>query len=102
MQKLTEADKKFIAKFFGNKEVDAPKDRMVNNRFSGQAFKVTPLVASIISFIFHLESAMNSGRSNALTLVHPELKPTNAVMNFDRARYLVMKLDSEAYMGVLD
>ena len=101
MTKITEADKKFIAKFLGNLPIEGKKECIVRNRFSGTHVVVTPLVAVAIGLVYDIESAMSSG-NEALSGIHPDLKMSNAVMNFDRARMLVLKLDSEAYYEILD
>ena len=101
--KLSPADEKFIAKFFPNINFDAATITRTN-RFTGEEFELDPICAAAIDFVFEVERAMNSGRNAdaALQRIHPALKMTNAVSNFDRARYLVMKLNSKAYMGILD
>ena len=99
--KLSPADEKFIAKFFPNLDFDASKTFTRSNPFSGEIIEVDPICAAAIDFVFKLQSAM--GRNErAVKAVHPELKISNAVMNFDRARMLVLKLNSKAYMTILD
>jgi hypothetical protein len=49
-----------------------------------------------------MESAMSRRSEAALQKIHPDLKLSNAIQNFDRARMLALSLDSEAYMNLLD
>lgn len=100
-EKLTPADKKFIAKFFGEVDFDA-KDITRRNRFSGVEISVDPVFAKCFDFVLKLEGAMISHNENQLKAIHPELKMTNAVSNFDRARMIALKMDSNAYMELLD
>jgi hypothetical protein len=102
-KKLSPADEKFIAKFLnadGKLNFDAAKI-FRENRFTGEKFEVDPICAKAIDFVFAVERAMQFGDA-ALKRVHPDLKMSNAVMNFDRARMLVCKLDTKVYMGILD
>lgn len=100
-EKLTEADKKFIAKFFGVVDFTA-NDITRTNRFGGAPIQVDPVFAKCYDFVLKLEYAINKQTEIAVKLVHPELKLTNAVQNFDRARMIAMKMDSNAYMELLD
>jgi hypothetical protein len=99
--KLTPADEKFIAKFLGEIDFDATKTHTRSNRFSGETVEVDPICAAAIDFVYKVERAMQLGDS-ALQRINPNLKMSNAVSNFDRARMLVMKMDSNAYMTLLD
>ena len=101
--KLTPADEKFIAKFLnadGKLSFDAATVTR-SNRFTGETIEVDPICAAAVDFVYAVESAMQRGDA-ALQRVNPNLKMTNAVSNFDRARYLVMKLNSRAYSVILD
>lgn len=101
--KLTPADEKFIAKFlnFNNQiDFDATKTFTRSNRFTGETFEVDPICAACIDFIFSVESAF--GNEARLKRISPALTTGNAVQSFDRARMIVLKLSSEAYMGILD
>lgn len=102
-KKLTPADEKFIAKFLnadGKLDFDAETITR-SNPFTGDSAIVDPICAAAIDFVFKVERAMRYG-AGALMQINPELKPSNAVMNFDRARMLVLKLDSFAYNTILD
>ena len=100
-EKLTEADKKFITKFFGEVDFNA-KGITRKNRFSGSAIDVDPVFAKCFDFIMRLEGAIASGSEREMKFVHPELRLTNAVSNFDRARMIALKMDADAYMELLD
>lgn len=100
-EKLTEADKKFITKFFG--EVDFSAIGITRrNHFSGESVSVDPVFAKCFDFIQKVEQALNSQSEQQLKVIHSELKMTNAVSNFDRARMIALKMDSDAYMELLD
>lgn len=99
--KLSPADEKFIAKFLKDK-LDFSIDTITRtNKFTGEKVELDPICAAVYDFVMDLYNAMNIGET-AIKRVHPDLKSTNAVQNFDRARYIMMKLDSEAYMKLLD
>ncbi len=100
-EKLTEADKKFIAKFFGVVDF-AATDITRSNRFGGGEISVDPVFAKCYDFVLKLEEAMMSRNEAKLKAISPELKMTNAVQNFDRARMIALKMDSSAYMELLD
>ena len=102
--KLTPADNKFIEKFLKltEKDFDASKTFVRENRLSGARFEVDCIVAATIDFIYKLEDAIYSNNIARLQQISPELKFTNATQNFDRAKMLVLKLNHDAYMGILD
>ena len=99
--KLTPADNKFIAKFLGEIDFDANKTHFRSNRFTGEEVEVDPICAAAIDFVFKVESTMRKN-DTALQKINVNLKMSNAISNFDRARMLVMKLNSKAYMTILD
>jgi hypothetical protein len=100
-EKLTEADKKFITKFFGMVDFEAT-DITRRNRFSGVQISVDPVFAKCFDFILTLEEAMVNRSEVQMQKIHPTLKMTNAVQNFDRARMIALKMDCDAYMELLD
>lgn len=100
-EKLTEADKKFISNFFGVVDFDA-KDITRSNRFGGPQISVDPVFAKCYDFIMALEELIHSRNEAKMQKLHPALKNTNAVMNFDRARMIALKMDSNAYFELLD
>ncbi len=102
--KLTPADNKFIAKFLnadGQLNFDA-KTITRRNPYTGEEFELDPICAAAIDFVFEVEPALCSQNESALRKISPHLKLSNAVQNFDRARYIVAKLNPRAYMGILD
>lgn len=100
-EKLTPADKKFIAKFFG--EVNFGSELITrSNRFTGETVEVDPVTALMFDFIMKLDQAMQMRTDRAVQSVHPDLKLSNAIMNFDRARMIALKMNSNAYMTLLD
>ena len=100
-EKLTEADKKFIIKFFGIVDFDATNITR-SNRFGGPKISVDPVFAKCYDFIMALEELIHSRNEVKMQELHPTLKNTNAIMNFDRARMIAMKMDSTAYFELLD
>ncbi len=100
-EKLTPADKKFIEKFFGEVNFDAT-DITRENRFTGVKISVDPVFAKCFDFVLNLEEAMVMQNEVRMQKIHPSLKMTNAVSNFDRARMIALKMDADAYMELLD
>lgn len=100
-EKLTEADKKFITKFFGDVDFNAT-DIKRTNRFTGSSISVDPVFAKCFDLIMNIEVALSLRSESKLKAIHSELKMTNAVSNFDRARMIALKMDSSAYMELLD
>lgn len=99
--KLTPADNKFIAKFLKNKLNFDAKEKLIRaNRFTSEKFEVDPISAAALDFVFQVEPVIDN--ASALARINPELKLTNVISNFDRARMIVLKLDADAYMGILD
>jgi hypothetical protein len=101
-KKLTPADEKFIAKFLnadGKLDFDAKVITRIN-KYTGVEVEVDPISAVAIDFILKLEKAMYLQRGYAE--INPNLKASNAVQNFDRARMLVLKLNPNAYMNLID
>jgi hypothetical protein len=102
MAKLTPADEKFIAKFLNaDGQLDPKVKTRRSNRFSGETVEVDQVCAAAIDFVYKVEEAMHKSEA-ALQTIHPDLKRSNMVSNFDRARMIVMKLDAKAYMKILD
>jgi hypothetical protein len=97
-QKLTAADEKFIEQYIKPKLTEDDGTSHVTNPFSGESIQTTPLIATIIGMVQDL----------AYNDFHPwmiskwGLTKGNAVQKFDRARHIVLKLDSHVYMQILD
>jgi len=99
--KLTPADEKFINEFLNGQELAVISAAVIRrNRFSGEAVELSIRSAAAYDFVMQVEPIMHN--EAALKRVHPKLTPRNIVSKFDRARYIVMKLDSRAYMALLD
>ena len=62
-EKLTEADKKFITKFFGEVDFNAT-DIKRRNRFSGSEVLVDPVFAVCFDFIMKLINASITNQSS--------------------------------------
>lgn len=100
--KLTPADEKFIAKFLNPNctiNFDAATIKR-SNRFTGKEYEVDPISAAAIDFVNKVEGAF--GNEVTLKRISSALTLGNATQSFDRARMLVLKMNSEAYMGILD
>ena len=100
-EKLTPADKKFITKFFGVVDFDTI-DITRRNCFSGVQVSVDPIFEKCFDFIQKVNEALLCRSEAQMQKIHPTLKLTNVVSNFDRARMIALKMDSNAYMQLLD
>ncbi len=104
-EKLTEADKKFIAKFFGEIDFDATEIKR-SNPCTSVAIAVDPVFAKCFDFVMKVQSVLgitnDAVLSYELQKIHADLKQTNAIQNFDRARMIALKMDTRAYMELLD
>jgi hypothetical protein len=102
MAKLTPADEKFIAKFLNfDGRIDFNAEKIIrSNRFTGETFEVDPVSAAAIDFVFKVEGAFHN--EAALKRICPALTVGNAVQSFDRARMIVLKMNSRVYSGILD
>jgi len=100
--KLTAADEKFVRDFLvvTEEDFDANITHRRSNRFSGEEFEVDPITAKAIDFVYGVEEVF--GNEIALKRISKNLTVGNALQKFDRARMLVLKLDTTAYMGILD
>jgi len=103
--KLKPADEKFLTKFLGDKldfnSFDTEKITR-KNPYSGVSCEVDPICAACYDFVMKLYDCIQREDEVGMKKIHPSLRLTNAVQNFDRARYIVMKLDSDAYYTLLD
>ena len=103
--KLSAADEKFIAKFLNRDgKLDFSTDVIIRkNPISGEKAEIDPICAACYDFVYRLYEAMNMRKNEEeVRKVHPDLKMSNAVQNYDRARYIFRKLDGEGYMKLLD
>jgi hypothetical protein len=93
------ADQKFIMEFFGS-EFYQEGSVTRQNMFSVQSVEVSKGVGMLVDFIMRVQDIYNNDA--ACKAFHPKLTARNAISKFDRARYLVMKLDNAAYFALLD
>ena len=101
MTKLTEADNKFIRDFLNVTDDDFDARTVTcRNRFSGEPCETSPIVAKMVKFVFDVEFAFEN--APLLKQISKNLTVGNAIQKFDRARMLVLKMDSNAYMCLLD
>jgi len=103
--KLNAADMKFINKFLGDKfTIDSFSTEKITrkNPFSGEIVDIDPISAACYDLAMALYKAYTWQDKDMLKQIHPDLKLTNVVQNFDRAKYIVMKMDPEAYYKLLD
>ena len=102
-KKVTEADIKFLKEYI----YDINKDITFENISSGEKATVRGYLAGLIKFVFDL-SACNEKYGltiifkDALSTIHEKLTPGNWGSKFDRARYLISKLNAEIYMKLID
>lgn len=89
--KVTAADYKFVEAHV--LEHMSEGDKRITNPWSGDSATVNPLIAALYLMIEELQNGM---------LEKYGLKPTNWVSKFDRARMLILKLDSKIYMDFVD
>ncbi len=101
-RKLTDADNKFVAEFLENGYMDKDIKTVFTrrNRFTGVEVELSPISAAAFDFIQKIEPILYD--DEALKRIHPKLSSRNAVSKFDRARYIVMKLEPDAYIELLD
>jgi hypothetical protein len=105
--KLSPADEKFIAKFISDKLDFDTKKITRSNQFSGEEVELDPICAAVFDFVIELEKAMNASnieehKERNIKRVHPDLTLGNCIQNFDRARFIVMKMNPDAYYALLD
>lgn len=106
--KLSEADRKFIIKFLSDKLDFESFDTEIitrKNKHTGEIVEMDPICAACYDFVIKLNDAIwiNAPiQVKYLKEIHPLLKPTNAIMYYDRARYLILKLNPEAYNKLVD
>lgn len=103
-KKVTKADIKFLEEYI----YDINKNITFENVFSEENVTARGYLAGLIKFVFDL-SACNERYGlltitfkDALSTVHEKLTPKNWVSKFDRARYLVLKLDEDIYRKLID
>lgn len=101
-KKVTKADIKFLQEYI----YDIGKE--ITFYSNGEGIKTKGYLAGLIKFVFDL-SACNEKYGfltitfkDALSTIHEKLTPKNWVSKFDRARYLILKLDADIYRKLID
>jgi len=101
-KKLTAADEKFIKEFLDGDNLDFSADAVFirKNRFSGISVELCTISAAAYDFVTKVEP--NVYNSVGLQRIHSKLTTRNVISKFDRARYIVGKLQPEAFMRLID
>lgn len=94
--KATAADVKFVETYIA-KHMSESNTKVVNP-FSGWEKNASPLVAALTYFTQELIYSDFARRA----LVKWNVPEGKKVQLYDRARYLILKLDNEVYMNVID
>jgi hypothetical protein len=94
--KLTVADEKFIDQHITSHVSD--DNTVVGNPFTGEEIGTTPLIATIVWMVQDLAYE----DFQPWVLEKWGLTRGNAYQKFDRAKNIVLKLDSDVYMKILD
>ena len=103
--RLNDADQKFLKKFLGDKlDFDSfSTDKITRkNPYSEEVVDSDRISAACYDLAMKLYSAWERQDEIALKKIHPDLRLTNVVQNFDRAKYIVLKMDPDAYYSLLD
>ena len=95
-KQVTKADIKFLKEFV----YEQGNEKTFENPLTGARVSCTGYLAGLIKFIFDIEPWLSN--TERLQMYHDKLTKKNAISKFDRARYLVMKLDYETYMKLID
>jgi hypothetical protein len=97
-KKLTQPEMNLLAKLslLGVKASDSSEFVSRQNRVSGAtSHPLHPLVAALVDFCYQWYDNYERGQMSYRGHKVP-------VQTFDRAKYLVLKLDSDAYNGLID
>ena len=93
---VTPADVKFVEAHIANQIL--PDYKTVQNPFSGVTHETTPLIATLTRFV---QDISNSGFSER-ACSRWGISKGQMVQKFDRARYLILKLDCKLYSDIVD
>jgi len=101
MNNLTKSELNLLTQFNINQILDNnERTKVHSNRFSGEQIKVTALVDRVLDHTFYLLSVYETGQ---VTHRYTFIKSFGGIVKaFDRLKYLVLKLDRQAYMTLLD
>jgi hypothetical protein len=95
-KRVTPADIKFIEKYIVPKMKHASGS--VRNPMTDNEFETNPLIETLIKFVQELIYSDFS----VYTLKEWGVPSGQKIQLFDRARYLILKLDNNIYMNVID
>lgn len=95
--KATAADVKFVEKYIAPKMVDV-EYQVIENPFTGWEMGVDPLLYALVKFTQQLIYSDFSPRA----LAHWGVPPGQKIQLFDRAKYIVLKLNRNVYSAVID
>lgn len=93
---VTKADIKFLEEFI----MEQGDEKTFENPFSGERVTCTGYLSGLLKFIQDVEGVMYDKQK--LFMYHEKLTLKNITSKFDRARYLVQKLDQDVYMKLID
>ncbi len=96
--KVTAADYKFVEAYIVKHMTEG--DKTITNPWTDESAVVNPLIGALYQMIDELQRAAYPGGEQIYKKYG--LTARNWVSKFDRARYLILKLDQEIYMNFID
>jgi hypothetical protein len=102
--KLTKSELELIDKL-GLSGIENTTTVIQYNRFSGAPIEVSQLVSRLVDAALELYRGYENRKITFIQYKYPELKVKSIgglIQKFDRIKYLVCKLDSNAYSELLD
>ena len=96
--KVTAADHKFVEKHVAKHMTEG--DKTITNPWTDESAVVNPLIGALYQMIEELQRA--DYHTGNLIYEKYGLTKKNWVSKFDRARYLILKLDEKIYMNFID
>lgn len=105
--KLTTGEQNLLNTFIPNWQEIDNTDKTIerHNRFGFGQATVTPLVAVLVEVVFNLLEAYETNSTRQVNQLYPAANiksVAKAVQLFDRTKYLVLKLDQQAYSTLID
>jgi len=100
-EKITAADDKFIAAYLASQIQAIEKSgdtSQVRNPFTGESLDANPLEKSIVDFVQDL----SYNEFHPTILAKYNVSRGSAIQTFDRARYLLLKINQSMYSAILD
>lgn len=95
-KRVTEADKKFVKRCIAP-HID-PKFDTVERFDLAWKKQTTPLIYTLCKFVLDLSLT----QFNKHILKHYDVSEGSKIASFDRARYLILKLDTDVYYNIID